>query len=178
MGDTELIKFILDNIYERCGGKDKLLKEIPILIRRAIDEVIDTERTGRLTLDEIEKTEKTYLGTKIEILFRNLLKFPKGKLDLDICGQDVDIKNTCGSAWMIPREAINKPCILFLENENKYTYRFGIVIARPEYLSTSQNQDKKRSISKGSSYITWVAYDDPYPYNKNAYRTENLIKRA
>src|SRR5687767_5744114 len=34
-------------------------------IRRALDEVIDGPRTGRWDVSQLEKTEKTYIGTKI-----------------------------------------------------------------------------------------------------------------
>jgi hypothetical protein len=56
-----------------AGGLPKLTQEIPQIIRKAIDEVIDAPRTNRFTLAETEKTEKTYLGTKIEILLRAYL---------------------------------------------------------------------------------------------------------
>ena len=62
------------------------------MLRQAIDEVIDSYRSGRFTVAELEKTEKTYLGTKIEILLRNHLKLKKGKtLDLDVDGIEVDV---------------------------------------------------------------------------------------
>jgi len=66
-----------------------------------------TQTYVAVTLGETEKTEKTYLGTKIEILIRKFFKFPKGLLDLHIEGHDVDIKNTVGGNWMIPTEAIH-----------------------------------------------------------------------
>ena len=76
---------------------------LPPLFRQAVDEVIDAPRTNRFTIGELEKTEKTYLGTKVEILLRDFLKLPKGKiLDLSVDGVEVDIKNTMQRAWTIP----------------------------------------------------------------------------
>ena len=40
---------------------------------------------------ELEKTEKTYIGTKVEILVRDFFRLPKGILDLTIDGLDVDV---------------------------------------------------------------------------------------
>ncbi|MFX3878832.1 NaeI family type II restriction endonuclease, partial [Streptococcus suis] len=78
-------------IVSHGGGENAFAIEVPQLFRRAIDEVIDSPRTNRFTLKETEKTEKTYLGTKIEILLRDHLKLGKGKnLDLSINGYDVD----------------------------------------------------------------------------------------
>lgn len=69
------------------------------LLRAALDEVIDMPRTGRFSLDQLEKTEKTYIGTKVEIIFRDIFKLQKGnKLDLLIDGLEVDVKNTIGNA--------------------------------------------------------------------------------
>jgi hypothetical protein len=113
--DYVLIKRLEAAILRHAGGIDKFKVDIPQLLRRAIDEVIDSARSNRFTLIEIEKTEKTYIGTKIEILLRNHLQMSKGKvLDLSIDGIEVDIKNTIGSNWTIPIEALGHPCILFI----------------------------------------------------------------
>ena len=37
-------------------------------IRQSIDEVLDGPRTGRWGFEQLEKTEKTYVGTKLEIV--------------------------------------------------------------------------------------------------------------
>ena len=108
-------------LLKQAGGFDKFQPEFPKLIREAIDEVIDTPRTGRVHASELEKTEKTYIGTKVEILVRNFFHLPKGILDLTIDGLDVDVKNTLGNAWMIPPEAVGKPCILVASDEEERT---------------------------------------------------------
>lgn len=139
------------------------------MIRRALDEVIDTPRTGRLTLEEIEKTEKTYIGTKVEILFRNMINFPKGLFDLDIDGVDVDIKNTVGSNWTLPPEVFNRPCILISSDEKKAVCSLGLVVVRPQYLSAGTNRDQKKTISKANfKYIRWILKD--FLYQKNFWR--------
>ncbi|WP_035354680.1 NaeI family type II restriction endonuclease [Edaphobacter aggregans] len=69
--DYVLIKQLEAAILRHAGGFEKFRVDIPQLLRRAIDEVIDSARSNRFTLIEIEKTEKTYIGTKIEILLRN-----------------------------------------------------------------------------------------------------------
>ena len=101
--DTSLLRSLEKAILRNAKGTDRFHREIPVLLRRSIDEVIDSARTDRVTLDETEKTEKTYLGTKVEVLLRNFLGFPKGKiLDLSVDGIEVDIKNTMHGNWMIP----------------------------------------------------------------------------
>lgn len=137
------------------------------LIRRAIDEVIDAPRTKRLVLLQCEKTEKTYLGTKVEILFRDMIGQPKGlSLDLNLGGIDTDIKHSIGTAWMIPKEAINRPCVLLTENEITARFSLGLVMCRPENLTAGGNRDEKLQISAaGRSQVRWLAKDAPYPRN-------------
>jgi len=72
-------------------------------IRQSIDEVLDGPRTGRWAFTQLEKTEKTYVGTKLEIVVRTSLGLEPGAvLDLDIEGEPVDIKWGMNSGWQIP----------------------------------------------------------------------------
>ena len=63
--DSELIRILEKAIFRSAKGPDRFRREVPLLLRKSIDEVIDSARTDRVTLDETEKTEKTYLGTKV-----------------------------------------------------------------------------------------------------------------
>jgi hypothetical protein len=163
--DAAMLQELEAAVLKNVGSRKQLEHDFPKLIRRAIDEVIDTPRTGRLTLEEIEKTEKTYIGTKIEILFRSFIGFPKGLYDLEINGRDVDIKNTIGSNWIIPPEAHNKPCFLIRSNEKKALCSLGLIVARYEYLN-KPNRDGKGTISKaGFEHIHWLLHDAAYPPN-------------
>jgi len=165
--DYELVKRLEEAIYRHAKGVERFKKEVPVLLRRAIDEVIDTARSNRFTLDETEKTEKTYLGTKVEILLRFFLKMPRGnKLDLSIDGTETDIKNTIHQTWTIPCEAMGHPCIVIKTNEKLAVCSFGIIVIRDEVLNIGENRDKKRTISNaGQEQIHWLLKDEPYPEN-------------
>ncbi len=150
------------------GGKDAFEEKLRSFFRSAIDEVIDTARTGRFFLSDLEKTEKTYLGTKFEILLRDWLQVPKGVyLDLLIGGREVDVKSTTkGYGWMIPPEAIDQFCILLRVDEEKAQCGVGLVKARPEYLRSGENRDKKTSFSAaGRANIWWLASNFDYTPN-------------
>lgn len=139
---------------------------MPALLREVVDDVIQTPRTGRRSYDELEKTEKTYIGTRVEIMLRALLSLPRGRLDAVVAGHDTDIKHTMGNNWMIPGEAIGHPCILVAADEVRARCHFGLIVARPEYLTASENRDAKKSISAaGFAHIRWVFADHPYPPN-------------
>lgn len=157
------------NLLCAVGGRERFEEKLRSFFRSAIDEVIDTARTGRFFLSELEKTEKTYLGTKFEILLRDWLQVPRGVvLDLMIGGQEVDVKSTTGggSGWMIPPEAIGQLCILLRVNEERSNCAVGIVRARQEYLRGSVNRDGKTSFSSdGRQNIWWIALDFEYTPN-------------
>lgn len=176
--DYEVLTTLEAALIKGGKGMARIRKEVPQLIRRAIDEVIDAPRSGRLTFDQVEKTEKTYLGTKIEIFLRKFFGFPKGLLDLRIDGHDVDIKNTVGENWMIPTEAIEKACILVASDEKKALCQLGLVVCHREYLTQGQNKDSKKSISaEGFAHILWLLKDQPYPPNFWEKLDPQVVKR-
>ncbi|WP_353407360.1 NaeI family type II restriction endonuclease [Roseomonas mucosa] len=164
--DLPIITAICREVEARAGGWRRFEENVPILLRRALDEVIDTPRTSRFFLDQTEKTEKTYIGTKVEIVLRDFLELKKGILDLVINEVDVDIKNTVTNGWMIPVEAIGKPCILVYENEDKAMCGVGVIVAHPTNLTTGLNRDRKAAISAtGRRNIHWLLQECPYPRN-------------
>lgn len=157
------------DLLSAVDGRDRFEEKLRSFFRSAIDEVIDTARTGRHFLSDLEKTEKTYLGTKFEILLRDWLDVPRGVvLDLLIGGREVDVKSTTGGAsgWMIPPEALNQLCILLRVNEVDSTCAVGLTRARPAYLRTGQNRDAKTSFSAaGRANIWWLVQGFRYTPN-------------
>ena len=69
--DAERIREIRNALIAAAQGEAQFANVVGTVLRRAYDEVIDTPRSGRFTISQTEKTEKTYLGTKVEILFRH-----------------------------------------------------------------------------------------------------------
>ena len=164
--DHALLSALASEITARAGGEQSLASSFAAMLRACVDDVIMTPKTGRRAYEELEKTEKTYIGTRVEIELRALLDLKKGRLDCVIQGHDVDIKNTMGANWMIPTEAIDAPCILVAADEARALCYLGLVVARPEYLTAGQNKDAKRSISaEGFTHILWLLRDHPYPPN-------------
>jgi len=161
------------------GGEQLFQEKLRGFFRSAIDEVIDTARSGRFFFKDLEKTEKTYLGTKFEILLRDWLQVPRGMiLDLLIGGREVDVKSTTvKSGWMIPPEAENQFCILLRVNELDAQCAVGLFRARSAYLTAGVNRDAKRSVAAaGRSNIWWMASD--FPYTPNFWTFVSEVDRA
>jgi hypothetical protein len=165
--DYSAVAPIVCAITRSAGGLGELEVQLPLLFRAAIDEVIDAPRTGRYLLSETEKTEKTYLGTKVEILIRSYLGFPKGSiLDLDVNGTEIDIKNTMKDNWSIPRENVGRPALLIRTNEETARCDVGVAILHEVYLRPGTNQDKKRGLSAAAfSNVWWILRRHRYPIN-------------
>lgn len=176
--DYETLTALSDEIIKRAGGYEKLAIDFAQMLRQCVDDVIMTPKTGRRSYDDLEKTEKTYIGTRVEIELRALLGVPKGKLDTLILGQDVDIKNTMGNNWMIPTEAVDHPCILVAADENRAVCFLGLIVARLDYLTTGKNKDAKRTVSAaGFCNILWLLKDHSYPPNFWRTVSEDAVKR-
>lgn len=136
-------------------------------LRRALDEVIDGMRTGRWSVNSLEKTEKTYIGTKVEILFKFDFELPKGnKLDIRVEDTEVDIKCTVLKDWMIPKEAVDELCLLVRIDDLRSKFWIGVIRATPSVLRNSENRDKKGSLSaEGKKSIHWLVEAGELPQN-------------
>lgn len=165
--DYALLKSIADEIDRKAGGRAELASEVPIMLRECIDALINTPRTGRRDFKELEKVEKTFIGTHVEIVVRRFLRLEKGLLDTVILGHDVDIKFTTGGNWTIPPEAYGHPCLIIAADEERSMCYMGLIVIRPEVMHGGDgNRDAKRGISaEGFKHILWLMCDHPYPPN-------------
>lgn len=155
----EVVEFFLRrNGFERQSA---------LTLRRALDEVVDGMRTGRWSLDALEKTEKTYIGTKVEILFKFEFELEDGAaLDTRIQGHEVDIKCTVLQDWMIPQEAVDQICLLVRIDDSKSKFSIGVVRAKADVLRAAPNRDRKYSISaEGKKAIRWIVESGDLPVN-------------
>lgn len=164
--DDALVQLISKTLLHSAGGLSSLASEVGDLLRESFDGVIKTPKTGRRLYEELEKTEKTHIGTCVEIELRHRLKLARGKvLDCEIAGVEVDIKFSVGTSWMIPPEAFDRPCIIISADDTNARCWFGVFIAKREYLNKG-NRDEKCSINRlGRDNIHWLLENHPYPGN-------------
>lgn len=136
-------------------------------LRRSLDEVIDGPRTGRYCVEQLEKTEKTYIGTKVEIVLRFAFDLARGtKLDNLIADFEVDTKFSLKGQWMIAREAVGELCLLVSADDARGTFNAGLIRAAHDVLNPGINQDGKRTLSvAGRRHIRWLVQDGELPTN-------------
>jgi hypothetical protein len=147
--------------------ESRLEERFASVFRQSLDEVLDGQRTGRFDIKFLEKTEKTYLGTKVEIVTRAEFELPRGeRMDYKIDEHDVDAKFSLSAAWSIPREAMGHLCLLMAADDRKSTFDVGVVRISADILNRGQNQDGKKTISKeGKAAIVWLFRGAALPPN-------------
>lgn len=159
---------IRGSLLQRARENADLAIDFPALVREALDYVLDPVRTARTTLSELDNVEKTFIGLKVEHLLRDYLNVPKGVRDLRIGDRNVDVKNTVGSTWMIPKETYSEAgaCLLIRIDELTSRCWLGLLKARSEYLS-APNRDSKRAVSaSGRTSILWIVDGADYPASR------------
>ncbi|XYK79948.1 MAG: NaeI family type II restriction endonuclease [Labrenzia sp.] len=166
--DQEELTGIASELFRLSGGESAFVEQFPVLISDAVDYVVDPVRTARTKVSELDNVEKTFIGLKVEHFLRDFIGVPKGIRDLRLAGQDVDVKNTVRTNWMIPPETFrnSEPCILVMVATEKRRCSLGIIIAREEYLN-KPNRDGKRSIKSACfDEILWIFRDRALPESR------------
>jgi hypothetical protein len=136
------------------------------LIRRATDEVL-TLNKKRWSTSQLESPEKTYIGTRVEILAREALDVGAGKrADTVIAGQEVDLKWSKSLVWMIGPENLGTVCLGIGTTKDEREFSVGLFVPRADLLG-SQNRDKKYSanVEFRASHVTWLVEHAPLPPN-------------
>lgn len=161
-------------------------------LRDSLDELLDGQRTGRWCYQHLTKTEKTYLGTAIEVNLTREFGIPDGEdLDWNINGTDVDCKFSKDlGGWEIPMEMYlcadhhtragkaDHPALLVWMNDDASEWAAGVFRATDEQLRWKTNdgeaplrmynRDNKRRISDlafGSIHWLWGGVQTDLPTN-------------
>ncbi len=144
------------------------LERIGESIRLALDWVIDGPRTGRYSIDQLQTSEKIYIGNRVEHEILHELDLPKvPPLDTMIDGIAVDLKFSIDRSWMIPPEAIGEVCLILSANDLGSVFNVGLLRVQQKWLGRAEgNRDKKMGITAaGRKAIDWIRRDHPLPRN-------------
>ena len=128
-------------------------------IRSALDMLLDGQHTGRYRWDQLHKTEKTHVGTLIEIALARALRLADGTaLDYTIADADVDCRFSHRlGGWMIPPEADGKLLLLVQASDEDGTWSAGRLRAVPRYLRSAGSRDGKRALNeRGRAAVRWL----------------------
>jgi hypothetical protein len=132
-------------------------------IREALDQIYDGQRTGRWDYTQLMKTEKTHVGTLVEIWLQREFGFADGKdLDYRIAGVDVDCKWSLNLYdWEIPQEMYSRgDKVALVVWANEYTARWAAGLIRIDETvlrPPGRQRDGKRKLNdRGRDRIAWL----------------------
>ena len=159
-GQSSTVDRQLDLVEAWFRQQHDLVGTFGVAVRTALDEVIETARTTRWSLEQCGNQEKAYVGVKLENVVRGVFGFEQGGLgmDFEVVGVDVDCKwSKSWGRWQIPREAVGHICLLIWADDPRSEIAVGLIRIREQIL-VGGNQDKKRTIQSpgGMSEIRWL----------------------
>ena len=125
---------------------------VAAVLRDTLDHLYDGQHTGRWSYDQLHKTEKTYMGTLVEINLHRKFGFADGDAtDYRIAGIEVDCKYSMNyGGWELPPEAVDHICLVITANDATSTWAAGLVRVREAYLRGKPNRDAKRQLAAAS----------------------------
>ena len=179
--DSTVLAFLEQRILQVVGGRASLERELPMIARQAIEEVVDWPRTGRRSTDELNSAERAYLGTKLEILFKHWLG--AGIAETPDMGADsigVGIKHVFGTRCWISRARVEHPLLVIQTELVRSRISLAAIVARSSRVSLNPRRaalDKRAANSECS--VRWLCTD--CEIRKSAVFTEMMLmhrKRA
>ncbi|MDC9003260.1 NaeI family type II restriction endonuclease [Mycobacterium marinum] len=149
----------LDAVVDELYRLDPVGDRVAGVLRDTFDQLYDGQHTGRWNFNDLHKTEKTHMGTLVEINLHREFDFDDGDTtDYRIAGVQVDCKYSMKLfGWMLPPEVIDQIAMLVTANDGDSTWQAGVVRVVPEATRAAQNRDAKTSLSAlGRKGIRWL----------------------
>jgi hypothetical protein len=126
------------------------------VLRDTFDQLYDGQHTGRWSYDQLHKTEKTHMGTLVEINLHREFGFDDGDVtDYRIAGIEVDCKYSMSyGGWELPPEVIGHLCLVVTAVDAANSWRAGLLRVKEEHLRARINRDAKRQLTSANrTYI-------------------------
>lgn len=157
-------------VADRYRAADPTGERTGKVIRHTFDQIYDGRHTGRYRLDQLSKTEKTHIGSLIEINLRREFYdlFSDGEvLDFSVDGVEIDCKYSMSfGGWMIPPEAWGQLLLVCTADDSKSEWSIGVVRATEERLNTGNNRDAKRTLKRVvMNDVDWIHAGVDLPEN-------------
>jgi hypothetical protein len=148
------------------------------VLRETYDQLYDPSRTGRYSWTQLRKTEKTHMGTLVEINVHRAFEFGDGvSMDYEIAGVDVDCKysQTLGG-WEFPPEAYDGRhlCLVVWASDERSRFSVGLIRADPAVLGAPNRDMKRKLVGDGIQAVHWLFQEMPLPENLLLHLDEGL----
>lgn len=176
-------------IVDWFDTEDDARERLRWALRDSLDELLDGQRTGRWAYQHLSKTEKTHLGTVVEVNLTKEFEFANGDhLDWKIAGHDIDCKFSKDvGKWEIPMEMYlcadhgerqgkgNHPALLTWFDDTSNRWAAGLLTItddrlrwKPGGVERAYNRDNKRRLADATAsqvYWLWSGLQTDLPRN-------------
>ncbi len=145
----------LDAVERRLYELDPDGDRVATVLRDTLDQLYDGQRTGRWAYDQLHKTEKTHMGTLVEINLHREFAFDDGDdTDYRVADIEVDCKfSMSGGAWMLPPESLGHICLVLWASDLENSWSAGLVRVDAAKLSPPNRDGKRRLTPEGRSLV-------------------------
>jgi Restriction endonuclease NaeI len=153
----------LEKVEAELYRLDPAGEQIGRVLRDTLDQLYDGQHTGRWNYGQLHKTEKTHMGTLVEINLHRQFGFADGDAtDYRIAGVEVDCKYSMTyGGWELPPEVIGHICLVITASDAESSWTAGLIRVRASYLRPVPNRDAKRQLkTAGRAHIRslWPAH--------------------
>jgi Restriction endonuclease NaeI len=138
----------LEKVEAELYRLDPAGEHIARVLRDTLDQLYDGQHTGRWNYGQLHKTEKTHMGTLVEINLHRQFGFADGDVtDYRIAGIEVDCKYSMSyGGWELPPEVIGHICLVITASDTGSSWTAGLIRVRASYLRPVPNRDAKRQL--------------------------------
>lgn len=161
----------LDAVTDAILAIDPEGERLGDVLRETYDQLYDGQRTGRYRWAQLRKTEKTHMGTLVEINIHRAFEFGDGhSMDYEIAGVDVDCKFSQSiGGWEFPPEAYDGGhlCLVVWADDLTSRWEAGLirVTAHDSQLGAPNRDMKRKLLSAGQQRIRWLYGHPSLPEN-------------
>lgn len=170
----------LERVEAWLLGQDPEGARMAEVLRDSLDRIYDGQRTGHYRLSQKMKTEKTHVGTVVEVQLAREFRLDaraEDPTDYRISDVLVDCKYSMREyGWMIPVEAWGHVVLLLWADDDQSLWSGGLWRVDPRHLGSGNNRDLKRTIRKEHrGEIKWLWRRTELPENTLLHLEEGLV---
>lgn len=141
----------LQAVAAELMAADPVGERVATVLRDTLDQLYDGQHTGRWGYDQLHKTEKTHMGTLVEINLHREFGFQDGDAtDYRIAGIQVDCKfSMFPGKWMLPPESVGHLCFVLWASDQESAWSAGLLRVDPVFLGPPNRDGKRRLTVEG-----------------------------
>lgn len=139
----------LDAVEDELMRLDPTGDGVADVLRETFDQLYDGQHSGRWNFNQLFKTEKTHMGTLIEINLQRRFRFANGLVtDYRIANVQVDCKYSMREGgWTLPPEVVGHIALVVTSNDENSSWMAGLIRVKESLMNPGRNRDAKGVLS-------------------------------